>query len=183
MQPSAKPITLSLTPTEVSVKPGGPPAQLMVVITNAGQTVERYVIEIEDLKPEWYTLTRNEVRLFSGDTGTIAINIHPPRTRDTLAGTYRFQVVVYPDNRANAVEARGTVEIIGETEIRFDLEPQRAVGRKGNFRLSITNAGTQDAHVILKGRDPEAALDFDFKNPDPSLSPHETVTVPLRVKP
>jgi hypothetical protein len=155
----------------------------MISISNRGQTVERYIIEIDGLKPEWYTLTRSEVRLFGGDTGSVPFNIHPPKSRETLAGRFPFQVVVYTDNRANAVEAEGLLQILGETQVRFDLEPQRAVGRKGNFRLSVTNTGTQDTQVTIRGRDPEAALDFDIRNSDPSLSPYETVVVPIRVKP
>jgi hypothetical protein len=50
------PILITLTPSQVDIAPGSPPAEIALSVRNGGATVDQYGIEAEGLEPGWYAL-------------------------------------------------------------------------------------------------------------------------------
>lgn len=176
--------SLRLAPTEIRVKPEDPPAQLMATISNTGQTVERYRLEVEGIDPTWYTVERPVFNLLPGDSLQVNIRVHPRLFRSTYVAEERtFQVKLRLDSGGYAGEYEVRLEILGQADIRAGMEPTRVTGRRGRYAIRLTNNGAKDGVVTLDPRDPENGLNFDFKDMSPTVPAHGTAHVDFTVKP
>lgn len=178
-----EPIGVKITPNQIKIAPGGEPVDLIAEIRNLGTTVDQYRVEIEALDHAWYTIILTSVALFPGNSAQVPIRLHPPRGSGTLAGVYNF--VVRARSQANPTVsgvAKGVLEVTPFTAFRAELKPRRVVGRKGNYKLTLTNEGNKEIQVELNGQDAEGTLNFSFKDPTPQVEPGSDVTIPVQVK-
>jgi hypothetical protein len=165
------------------MNPGDPARPIIVTVQNAGTTVDQYTIEVENLDANWYTITAGKVALFPGDSAPVTIMIHPPKLTGIIAGRYTFEVRAVSDNRTRFGVTKGVVEIAGVVQVQGQLEPRRITGRRGNYKLTLSNAGTQETHLELSGTDAESNLEFNFKDAEPTIAPYGKVEIPVKVKP
>lgn len=165
------------------MNPGDPARPVIVTVQNAGTTVDQYTIEIENLDANWYTVTAGKVALFPGDSAPVTIMIHPPKLPGIIAGRYTFEVRAVSDNRTRFGVTKGVVEIAGVVQVQGQLEPRRITGRRGNYKLTLSNTGTQETHLELSGVDAESNLEFNFKDAEPTIAPYSKVEIPIKVKP
>lgn len=181
--PSGQPIVVTLTPSIVTFVPGDPPMDLTVEVSNMGNVVDEFTIEIEGLDPTWYTLDAHSVSLFPGDNGQITLRITLPRGMGAVAGEYPFVLRARSEDAPTRfAQVNGVVQV--ETQSSFDiaLQPRRVTGRRGNYRITLSNRGNRKLQLSLGGHDADDALQYNFRNSDPVLDPGETATVPLEVK-
>jgi hypothetical protein len=160
------------------------PVELQANIRNAGETVDQYSIELENLDPSWYTITEQSVALFPGDSAPIVIRIHPPKNSQTRAGSYKFVVRARSHADPSIVgTTKGEVVVGGYTNFQMELAPKRATGYRGRYRLLLQNGGNGEANLELSGRDPEMNLSYKFRPSNPNVQPGSKMAVPVRVKP
>lgn len=181
---SAEPIVINLTPPEIKVVAGAEPVEMTANVRNAGNTVDQYSIEIENLDPSWYTIGVQSVSLFPGDSAPIPIKLHPPKGSNTRAGHYTFVVRARSHADPTLVGVtKGVVQVGSYANFQIDLAPKRVTAYRGKYRLSITNGGNGEAAIELSGRDAESNLVYNFKNATPTVQPGTKLVVPVTVKP
>src|SRR5687767_3325085 len=179
-----EPVVVQLTPPAVQVPAGGLPVELQANIRNAGDTVDQYSIEVENLDPSWFTITEQSVALFPGDSAPIVLRIHPPKNSQTRAGSYKFVVRARSHADPSIVgTTKGEVIVGGYTNFQMELAPKRATGSKGRYRLLLQNGGNGEANLELSGRDPEMNLNYRFRPSHPTVNPGSKLAVPVSVKP
>lgn len=187
MQPpsaSSEPVVVQLTPPAIQIAAGAPPLEIQANIRNAGATVDQYSIEIENLDPTWYTITEQSVALFPGDSAPITIRIHPPKSTGTRAGNYKFIVRARSNADPSLVgTTKGEIQVGGYTNFQVELAPKKSAGRKGRYRLNISNGGNSEAQLELTGRDAESNLNYSFRPNNPTVQPGSRTVVPVSVKP
>ncbi|HEX9990216.1 MAG TPA: hypothetical protein VGE45_17290 [Chloroflexia bacterium] len=185
MQPPsaiAEPIVVNLTPPEVKVAAGAEPVEIVANVRNAGTTVDQFSIELENIDPTWYTVLVQSVSLFPGDSAPIPIRIHPPKGSNTRAGHYTFVVRARSQADPTIVGVtKGVVQVGSYSVFQMELAPKRVTGRRGRYRLALTNGGNGETQLELTGRDPELTLNFGFNPSAPTIQPAQKKMVPVTV--
>jgi len=176
-------ISVTLSPDRLQVGPGES-VETTVTIKNASDVVEAYSIVIEGIDPEWCTLSVSSLSLFPGDQEQVRLTIQPPKTTAGKAGTYNV-IIKVASRRDATIEstAQLAVEVGRFLVFDLDLSPKKARGRKGSYRVIITNSGNVPTTYTLSGEDAEDMCRFEFKSQAAKVEPGATVEVPLVVNP
>jgi len=176
-------INVTLSPERLQVAPGES-AITTATIKNTGDVVEAYSITVEGVGPQWCTLSVSSASLFPSDEERVQITVQPPKDSSSRAGTYNA-VVRVTSNRDPAVETTIQFPIDVGRFLLFDVElsPKKAKGRKGSYKVNITNNGNVPTTYTFAGQDPEDACRFHFKQSSVAVEPGAAAQVPLIVDP
>jgi hypothetical protein len=149
-------------------------------LANAGTIVDQYIVRVEGLDPNWWSLSNDRPSLFPGDEVTLSLEVRTPVAQ--AAGSYSFRVVatsVSSPSQQAAVE--GTVMIEGKAAVKSRLQPQRARGRRGRFRIETENVGTQPLEMTYSGYDTEDRCRLSFSADELAVPPGQAASVRLNV--
>ncbi|MFC1860714.1 hypothetical protein ACFLYL_00310 [Chloroflexota bacterium] len=151
-------IEVTVTPTSLVTTAGGM-IEANVKLHNLGQSVDQFTISINGLNANWYALPVSSVALFPNDTDNLLINFSPPKTPETEAGSFPFQInVAYQDNPDEKTTVEMTMEIKALIEPKLSISPQSATGRRGVYQVSVNNPGDNEVSVNLEASDTQGAL-------------------------
>lgn len=176
-------ISVVLSPDKLEVAPGQS-VTATATIKNAGDVVEAYSVEVEGIEAAWCILSVSSVSLFPGDQEQVHITIQPPKATSSRAGAYKATIKV-ASSRDPAMEtaAQLAVEVGRFMGFDVDLSPKKARGRRGSYRLSITNSGNVATTYTFTGQDAEETCHFEFGLNAATVEPGGTAEVPLVVDP
>jgi len=176
-------IKVSLTPDKIRVLPDAEPIETMIIIQNAGATVDQYAVELDQLPTTWYSLSNTSVALFPQDKEEAKLIIHPPKGGAAKAGIYPFSVtVVSRADPSQTSRTEGVLEIGAVAAFELSMSPTKVTGRKGNYTLNLRNGGNADIEVVLEGSDNEESARYGFSPKAPQLAAGQKAQVRLRVK-
>ena len=68
-----------------------------LIVRNAGDVVEDYMVEIVGVPAAWTTVEPSQFTLYPGTAQVAQVEINPPRSSAVPAGELRFGVHVVPD--------------------------------------------------------------------------------------
>lgn len=173
-----------LDPAAIAVEPGRE-ATCVVRITNAGDVVDAYSVEVLGAAAVWTTVELPSISLFPGAEGSIRLTFRPPRTPDVPAGSMPFAVRVQShDARLDtSVVEEGAIEVGRFTELGAELAPRTSHGIfSGRHSVELTNRGNAPTTVRLSGSDPERALDLAFAPREVPVWPGTTRRARLRAR-
>jgi hypothetical protein len=129
------PILVTLTPSQVDIAPGSPPAEMAISVRNGGPTVDQYGIEIEGLEPGWYALDVQSLSLFPGDSFDGKLTLRVPQGSRPVAGAYPFTVQVRSrSNPEISGAARGLARVGQGAAVR---STQASRGRRSLWPLLL----------------------------------------------
>jgi len=176
-------INVTLSPDRVQVNPGES-VETTVTIKNASDVVEAYSIAVEGIDPSWCSLSVSSLNLFPSDQEQVKLTIQPPKASSSKAGAYNA-IVKVASGRDHTIQTTAplTVEVGRFLLFDLDLSPKKASGRKGSYKVIITNTGNVPTTYTLAGDDPEEICRFDFKHDTVVIEPGATAEVPLVVNP
>ncbi len=152
-----------------------------VIITNGGDIVAEFRVDVEGLNPEWITISyphweswRHEqaINLNEGGQGRVSISITPPRLSSSRAGAHYFAVSITSSNYPSRVSRRGATLIINPYyEFTLaELAPKEQTiswfKRTAQVQLPIFNKGNSNAIFNLKAAEREQGCNFEFHIPD-----------------
>lgn len=159
------------------------PINFNVDVTNGGDLVASFYLQVDGVPPEWVTVAPDFVNLREGQHRSFAVTITPPRDPGTLAGTHSFGVVVYSPEFPGRFARRGAALVINpyyDFSIG-DVSPKRQrIGyfkRVGKASFPVMNRGNSDLGVQLNGEDDERAVQFEFKLAGDDSASSSNVTV------
>ncbi|MDQ1249175.1 MAG: hypothetical protein QG597_3549 [Actinomycetota bacterium] len=164
---------VTLEPAAIMLQSGGDTAEAVATVSNLGEVLDQYDLEIEGLDRTWYTVHAPSVGLFPGDHSDVRISLHPPKRSDLRAGDYPFLVkAISQVDRQRSASAKGLIKIQPFAVFKAELSPQRTAGRRrGGYRVTISNSGSVDLTLDLKAADREGGCSFKF-------SPETVVVAP-----
>ena len=155
--PAAEPIHIVMDPTRVSVRPGES-VDITVRVLNRQHLVDHFITMVERVSAQWVTRPEGSLRLAPGDTGTVTLRLHPPRTPASRAGGHDFVVrVVSRANPAHAAEVTGTLDVESFHDVKLDLT-QTTFTNVGKPGIRISNMGNAPETVDLTASDASNAL-------------------------
>ena len=179
----AEKINVTLSPDRLQVTLGESVATT-ATIKNAGDVVEAYSITVEGIDPQWCNLSVSSVSLFPGDQEQVRLTIQPPKASASKAGPYNV-IIKVASNRDPTLETTAQLAVEVGRFLLFDLDinPKKTRGRKGSYKVSITNHGNVATTYTFAGQDPEDICRFDFKQSSVTVEPGATAEVPVVVNP
>ena len=167
-------VVLSLSQPRISLSAGGPPVPVTVTLNNHSNVVDQFVVTIEGAGADWFDLQPDRVSLFPGETGSVTLNMHPPRRENVHSGDYQLLVrATSRDDPSATAVAPLTMRISPSGGFQFQLLKARDVGREGAYSLRASNLSDAPLLVNLFAHDPETALTFYFPAPSLYLQPYE----------
>jgi hypothetical protein len=174
-------IGITIAPTSFSLL-AGDTVPATVSLRNLGQTVDQFTVSIDGLDPSWYTLPVASVALFPNDQDSLKINLHPPKT-GVKAGSYRFRVnVASRENPAEAATTDLTLQVGALPEMGLEISPPSITGRKGVYRVLVTNPGDAEIRLDFKASDARGNLRFSLRPESLKVPPNGRTETVLEVR-
>lgn len=130
-------------PTTAKTTTAGQPVGYDVVISNVGDSSDRYSIHVDEGQKSWVSFSTKQVEIDAGDSATISVQIEPPAA--TGVGSYDHLIGVHPlSNPSNTktVSLTTTVEAGGGGGDGggFGLEDLFGTGQQRTIVLSAIGA-------------------------------------------
>lgn len=166
-EPEPDILRINTQSTDVQLAAGGE-AYVQIDVTNLGSEVDHFMLSIDELNADWFTINTPTVKLLphSSDPtarASLRATIHPPRTSNSRAGRYTFPIHIHSRVHNKVVENLvGSLVIAPYYSFTTDLHPRR-LQEKGTTYLEIHNMGNAADYYALTARDMEAALGFDMQ--------------------
>jgi len=178
-------VKVALEPSALLLQSGGDTAEAVATVSNLGEVLDQYDLEIEGLDRTWYTIHALTVGLFPGDNSQVRISFHPPKRSDIRAGDYPFLLkAVSQVDRSRGGSVKGFVKIQPFAVFKAEMAPQRVTARRsGSYRVSISNSGSVDLTLDLKGADKEGVCSFNFSPETVVVAPGEKANASMSVSP
>ena len=162
----------TVTPAHVAVRPG----QRVVVELSLGNTsdlIDGFSVTVFGLDDGWRTVQPEQLSLFPGDTGIVAIEIHLPD--GFPSGMRQLAVHVQSENDPTTFElVPVTLDVGAHPLLSLAVDPSQVTGGStAQFGLVVTNHGNSIVDVIPDALDPEDLAEFEFAPVSAHLLPGE----------
>ena len=172
-----------------SVQPGAR-VTLLGLIRNQSDVVDNFDLSVRGLPDDWWTIAPATAYLVPyGSGGTyeqeVQIHLHPPRTPQSQARPWSFEVVAVSRAFGGEVAAAAaSVTIEPYSELGTELRPERASGRlKARYVLTVYNKANARTEVDLAAEDTDGECNFRFAEPRIALEPGNGIECPFTVFP
>lgn len=169
----------------IAVDPGGR-GQATVTVTNPGERVEGYRIDVLGDAAPWSQVTPPSVSVYPQQSATAVIVFSPPAGSGVAGGVVAFgvraQSEVDPDSSAVAEGDLDVKEIVG---LQATITPATSTGRwRGYHNVSFSNWGNSAERLKIIASDPDEALGFLIKPPvvDVPLGGRARVKITVRTR-
>ena len=173
----------------VSVQPGAR-VTVLGLIRNQSDVVDNFDLSVRGLPDGWWTIAPATAYLVPyGSGGTyeqeVQIHLHPPRTPQSQARPWSFEVVAVSRAYGGEVaSAAASVTIDPYMELGTELRPERASGRlKARYVLTVYNKANARTEVDLAAEDTDGECGFRFAEPRIALEPGNGIECPFTVFP
>ena len=143
------------------VQPGGQ-VRVTVTITNTGNLVEGYWLQVLGPAAAWAEVVPPEISVYPQQDATAAVILSPPSDGSALSGLLPFGVLASSTLDANTSAAAEADLEIGELHsLQAKIIPVTSTGRwRGRHVIQLSNWGDSQAQLQLVARDPDDALGF-----------------------
>jgi hypothetical protein len=142
-----------------AVEPGQR-AEMVIHVVNQGPAVDHFSLRVRGVPKGWVIIHSQRVRMDPGGHEVITLAIHPPRDPQSRAGCYPLILEVASENDPQQQAVIKTVlKLETYTQIQARLHPLRIYHRQF-ARVTVENQGNAEAALVLKWKDPAAALQF-----------------------
>ncbi|MGQ0773544.1 MAG: COG1470 family protein, partial [Pseudonocardiales bacterium] len=174
----------SLERRSISVAPGGE-ARCAVLVRNTGTVVDQFTVEILGDAKGWAQVDPAVVNLLPDAESTVVVLFRPPRSSDLAAGNVPFGIRVSSrEDRAATVIEEGTLQIEAFTDVRIELVPRRAWGRRqAKIEVAVDNLGNHPATLAVDAVDADENLQFRPEHTDLTLQSGTTAFVGVLIRP
>lgn len=169
----------------IAVDPGGR-GQVTVTVTNPGERVEGYRIEVVGDAADWSQATPPQVSVYPQQSATAVIVFSPPAGSAVAGGVVPFGVRVQSevDPDASAV-AEGDLDVKEVVGLQATITPATSAGRwRGYHNVNFSNWGNSAERLKITASDPDEALGFLIKPPivDVPLGGSARVKITVRTR-
>jgi hypothetical protein len=174
------PLRVALDEPHQSVAPGAR-LRLEMVIENPSDETQQYVISLSGMEPGWVRANRREVRLNPGEQSEVIISVQPPRSSQTIPGTYPLVVTIaLKDDPSLFLEATREIDVVGYTGLGMVVREGRQLN---SYQIAVQNQGNIPTRIRLGGFHRARKLRFAFDRVDLDMTPGQTEQVGLVVRP
>ena len=151
-------------------------AALQLTITNGGDLVSSFRVQVEGCDPSWVVILPAQINLNEEESGRVTIAISPPRLPSSAAGRHYLAVnITSPEYTDHYTRLGCTLTVNAYHEVLIgDLSPKKQESTYNNpvseSAFAIANNGNCPVQVQVEGRDDERRLEFEFFLPNVNLT-------------
>ncbi len=169
---------LRLTPAESAVEPGKA-IMARVEIVNWQEVDQQFVVNIQGVSPEWFTIAPYPLHVPANETLERLITFHPPRLPTSEATDHRYRLLVAPQGQERQLTALdGTLRVFPYYAFTSAIEP----GGKGAV-IHITNQGNSQRSYVIELRERNNVLVMLPSRVRTGIAPGQSAAVDIRVRP
>ena len=174
---------ISLDTEHAAVQPGGQ-VRVTVTITNTGNLVEGFWLQVLGPAAAWAEVVPPEVSVYPQQEATAAVILSPPSDGSALSGLLPFAVLASSTLDATSSAAAEADLEIGELHsLQAKIIPVTSTGRwRGRHVVQLNNWGNSQAQLQMVARDPDEALGFYVSPSYVDLPPGGQATVRLSAR-
>lgn len=174
---------ISLDTEHAFVQPGGQ-VRVTVTITNTGNLVEGYWLQVLGPAAAWAEVVPPEISVYPQQDATAAVILSPPSDGSALSGVFPFGVLASSTLDATTSAAAEADLEIGELHsLQAKIIPVTSTGRwRGRHVIQLQNWGNAPAQLQMVARDPDDALGFYVSPTYVDLPPGGQATVRLSAR-
>lgn len=149
---------------------------LQLTVTNGGDLVSSFNVEVEGCDPSWVVILPAQINLNEEESGIVTVTITPPRHPSSSAGRHYLSINVTSPEYADRYSRLGcTLHINPYHEVVIgDLSRKKQESTYNNpiseSDFLIGNSGNSVVQVQVEGRDDDRALEFEFFLPNTNLT-------------
>jgi eukaryotic-like serine/threonine-protein kinase len=169
---------LRLTPGESVIEPGSSTV-IRVEITNNTDNAQYYVLNLQGVPPEWFTLAPLPLHVPPHKTAERLIKFHPPRSASSAATNYDYMLSVTQQN-----DARTLASLIGTLRVfPFYAFTSEITSANSRAQVCITNQGNSQRFYVVEVRERQNTLIMLPSRARVLIPPGQDRTVDIRVLP
>ena len=176
-------LRVRLTPSVIAVTPGRSVA-VDVLIFNATDVVDEFVVEAVGFDDAWLTVTPERTSLFPSTDATTRVSLTVPPDAQLAAGDHTVGLKVSSTSNpglARVEELRLSVQAVGAGVMMLEPQTVRGGGR-ASLTARVTNNGNVPLAVTFRGDDAERAISFRFNPPNLQIPPYGTASSSIRLR-
>ncbi|PBC75977.1 hypothetical protein BX265_0673 [Streptomyces sp. TLI_235] len=179
----SNPLTLSITPAQITVHPGGS-ADVIVTVVNSSTLVSHYEPLVVGLpSADRHRAEPAQLELNPQRSGTVTLRISVPAEGEPYAGRYVLGVVVRKvrDRTASRCEEL-TLTVPAQPALALSVHPEIVRGGPAaHYEVAVRNTGNTPLSVRLGLEDSENRVTAVFSPPVLTLSPGASADAELDV--
>ena len=160
------------------------PTELVLGITNRSDTVNEFIVELDDPTVGWIRIEPPTKNIWPGARDTYRIIVQPPRSAEVRAGWKEYGLRIRSDGIPDGqTTASIRIEVLPFEAVDTRIVPRTSSGyTKGKHRIEVRNQGSAPWTANLTATDPEDVLRFQVPKQVLAM-PGETLNVPVAVRP
>lgn len=178
--------SLQLVADLIEVEPGATQPATIVVTSRATEGAQ-YELEVEGIDAEWKAVPVPVFTVEAGETHSEKLFFKPPRTTDSIAGSYPFVIRVRSLETGEARTVQGVLKVRPFHYLTMEVDPKKgtytSLVKKNSYSLSLVNLGNTNHTLKLSGSDPEDSCTYDFEQDNVTLAPGQEREVEVVVTP
>ncbi len=145
---------------------------LQLIITNGGDLVSSFNVNVEGCDPSWVVILPSQINLNEEESGIVTITLTPPRLPNSTAGRHNLAISITSPEYTDRYTQLGCAlhinvyheVVIGELSRKKQESTYNNPVSESDF--AISNYGNSIVQVQVEGRDDERNLEFEFFLPN-----------------
>lgn len=164
----------------------GATVPLSIEVTNKGDEVDRFEMQVEGLDPEWTATPEPVFNVGGRETNSQKVFFKPPRASESLAGNYPFVVRVRSLNSGDSRTVQGVLQVKAFNHLSMELTPKKGsvtpFRHLQPFTLAVMNLGNTEHTLQLSGADPEESCAYEFAGDQITVGPGQQKEVEVAIR-
>jgi hypothetical protein len=169
--------------TDVVHVDAGSTVAVSVELANRSDAGDEYELQVEGLDPDWLAIPVPQFTADAHEERREKFFLKPPRTSESVAGSYPFVVRVRSLVSGESRSAQAVLEIRPYHHLSLDVNPKRglvsAFARECEFEVTVMNLGNSEHTLQLHAADPDEAVAGEFEHAQITLGPGHQKSVVL----
>jgi hypothetical protein len=162
----------------------GDRASLQLSATNQSKIVDHYTLSVAGLPPTWVTVPRTGLELLPRQSGTLNMDIHPPRSSRTSAGRHAISVALLNRDGQVVAETEVELEILPFEQLALDVRPNPYESRSGGtLILTVENMGNAETEYRVDVIEPSDSLDITVEPQVARVAPQQSRQSDIIIRP
>jgi hypothetical protein len=170
---------------DLTAAEAGATVPLSIEVTNKGEEVDRYEMQVEGVDPEWTASPEPVFNVGAAETHSQKVFFKPPRASESLAGNYPFVVRVRSLNSGDSRTVQGVLQIKPFHHLSLEISPKKGyispMRQLNTFTVTVINLGNTEHTLQLSGSDPEEECAYDFAQDQVTVGPGQQKEVEVTV--
>lgn len=175
--------TISVETPKLSLNPGER-GSLTLTISNQSKIVDHYSLSVSGVPTTWVTLPRAGIELLPRQSGTLSIDLHPPRHSRTSAGRHSISIALLNRQKEVVAQTETEIEIGAFDNLSLEVRPNPYESRSGGeLTLTVENQGNAQTEYRVTVLEPSDSLEITVEPPTSQVAPQQSRQSTIRLRP